>query len=329
MTEAAIAVEPLGAGQESEWEKFLAVADHATLFHDLRFLAYHPPGRFRFHHLVARRAGEIVAALPGGLVEAEGGVWHVSPVGASVGGLALKEGLAAADVLAFVAAFEAHARAQGWAGMEMTLPPALYHVRQSDTLPFALYFHSFRLANRWLCPAVPIGPGIAEQYRGLFRETYANRVRAAHRKGMRVREGGAECLDEFLSVFRDTYGRHGTAATHSETEIADLLRRLPDRIKLVIATLDGAPAAGILLFLLNPRVAYTFYICMSEAHARESGNLAVFAFLIDWLAERGYRWLDLGPSAHAANFNEGVTFFKEGLGAIGHCRDRWRWTAGG
>jgi hypothetical protein len=329
MTEPAIAVAPLGARQESEWEKFLTAADHASLFHDLRFLAYHRPGRFRFHHLVARRAGEIVAALPGALVAAEGGVWHVSPVGASVGGPALKGGLASKDLLALVAAFQAHARAQGWAGMEMTLPPPLYHANPSDTLPFALYFHSFRLANRWLCPAVPISSGAAEQYRGLFRETYANRVRAARAKGMRAGAGGSECLDDFLAVFRDSYGRHGAAATHSEAEIADLLRRLPDRIKLFTATLDGAPAAGILLFLLNPRVAYSFYICMSDALARASGNLVLFAFLIDWLAERGYRWLDLGPSAHAANFNEGVTFFKEGLGAIGHCRDRWRWTADG
>jgi hypothetical protein len=46
---------------------------------------------------------------------------------------------------------------------------------------------------------------------------------------------------------------------------------------------------------------------------------------MDRLAMAGYRYLDLGPSAWDMKFNRGVTFFKEGLGAVGQCRDRWCW----
>jgi len=322
-----VMIAPLDRDEEAQWGRFLETADHATVFHDLRFLAYHPPGRFRFHHLVARRAGEIVALLPGGFASDDERPMFVSPLGGSVGGPALKPDLAAKDILELVASFQNHARVQGWSGIEMTLPPAIYHERASDILGFSLFFRGFRLTNRWLCPMIPLIPGRRDQYRGLFRGTYANRVRANLRRGFSIVDGGVEQLENFLAVFRDTYERHGVSATHAPEEIADLLRRLPERVRLHIALFHGEPVAGLLVFLINPRVAYTFYICMSAAYPRESGNVSAVASLIDWLSERHYRWLDLGPTARASSFNAGVTFFKEGLGAIGQCRDQWRWIA--
>jgi hypothetical protein len=43
------------------------------------------------------------------------------------------------------------------------------------------------------------------------------------------------------------------------------------------------------------------------------------------LAGRGFRYLDLGPSASNTHFNWGVVGFKESLGARAFCRDRWSW----
>jgi len=90
----AITVEPLGA-DEAVWENFLAHAPNGTLFHDLRFLRYHPPDRFHFHHLVFRRNGEPVALLPGGLASNAERPMFSSPLGASIGGLAVNGGLRA------------------------------------------------------------------------------------------------------------------------------------------------------------------------------------------------------------------------------------------
>jgi hypothetical protein len=75
-------------------------------------------------------------------------------------------------------------------------------------------------------------------------------------------------------------------------------------------------------------VAYTFYICTSTAHADAQGSIVAFANLLDWLGDRGFTWLDLGPGASRRKFNDGVMFFKENLGAVGHTRDRWKWMSG-
>jgi hypothetical protein len=138
-------------------------------------------------------------------------------------------------------------------------------------------------------------------------------------------ESGLDVLDDFLEVFGDTFARHGAAATHSPDEISDLLRRFPDRVRIHLAMLDEVPVAGLLVFRLTKAVAYTFYICSSTEHVHEHGAAFVIADLIDRLSDAGFRYIDLGPSANDQKFTKGVTFFKEGLGAVGHCRDRWLW----
>nr|WP_279355911.1 GNAT family N-acetyltransferase [Fundidesulfovibrio agrisoli] len=163
------------------------------------------------------------------------------------------------------------------------------------------------------------------RYEALFRKRQATHVRAARRKGMALVEAGAEGLSHFLEVFEDTYARHGVSATHSPQDIAWLLDRLPHRARLYLAMLDGRCAAGVLVFMLTKSVAYTFYICNSTALAEERGMPFLYAELADLLARRGVRWLDLGPACWDGNFNAGVTFFKESLGCVTHCRDRWSW----
>jgi hypothetical protein len=324
-----LAIQALRPGEEAEWACFLATSYNGTLFHDLNFLAYHPADRFRFQHLMVRRGDTILALVPGGLAGSDSAPIFTSPLGASVGGPVVTPKLSARDHFEVVEALQAYGSAQGWAGIEFTLAPSAYFAPPSDTLAFALFASGFTLCQRWLCHMVPLTSIGADMYRSLFRATAANLVRAGRRKGIAVAEGGSEQLNAFLSVFRDTYNRHGVAATHTPEEIADLLHRLPHRVRLYLAMLGEVPVAGLMVMLLNAHVAYSFYICRSTAHARESGNLLAFAGLIDRLAEKGYRWLDMGPSARLGFIPKGVAFFKEGLGAAGYCRDRWAWTAPG
>ena len=159
----------------------------------------------------------------------------------------------------------------------------------------------------------------------MFELRQASPVRAAKRKGMHAIEIGIDGLEAFLLPFRHTYSRHESPATHTEAEIRDLLVRFPDRIRIHAAMLDDVPVASLLVFRLTPTVAYTFYICRNADYLQENGPAFVIADLMDRLGAAGFKYLDLGPSASDQKFNKGVSFFKEGLGAVGHCRDRWQW----
>lgn len=318
-----VSISVLQPGEELLWADVLAASPNATLFHDLEFLRYHPPGRFRFHHLVARRDGKPVALVPGGLV-GDPPVF-TSPVGASVGGPALAPDLRIGTLLAIIEALQDHAHRAAWRGITLTLAPAVYHPEVADQLGFALFCRGFRLAHRALCQILPLAPGPGSAFEAAFQQRQVTPVRAARRRGVTTVEGGLDCFDAFIGMLDETYQRHGVPPTHSADEIADLIRRLPDRVRITLAIADAMPIAGLLVFHLNRRVATTFYICTSAAHTRENGAATAIAGLMDRLAESGCRYLDLGPSTSDQHVNPGAVFFKEGLGAVGHCRDRWTW----
>jgi hypothetical protein len=276
--------------------------------------------------LVFLRDGEPVALLPGGLVGWNGKTQFCSPVGASVGGFAVKS-LRAELALQLVDALQTYAREQSWGGVQITLPPRYFSFESAELVSFALFCKGFRLEHSWLCPVLPLAPE-KNRFEQLYRSRQGSFVRAARRKGMRAVVTGVEGWDNFVLPFRDTYKRHGVAATHAEEEIRDLLIRMPDRVKIHVALLNHIPAASFLMLALTKDVASSFYICSSNELSNEHGAAFLFAEAIDHLASEGFRYLDLGPSASDMKFNAGVTFFKEGLGAIGHCRELWQWTAG-
>jgi hypothetical protein len=246
-----------------------------------------------------------------------------SPIGASVGGFAVAH-LRTDMALAMVEALQKYAQEQGWGAIRITVPPSYYSFETAELISFALFSRGFRLEHRWLSPVLELRsePNRFEQ---LYRSTQASLVRAARRKGMRTVETGIEGWANFVLPFRDTYARHGVSAIHSEEEIRDLLTRLPDRIRIHAALLGTEPVASLLVFKLTKAVATLFYICTSAVQAKASGAAFAIADTMDRLGSTGLRYLDLGPTASDMKFNAGVTFFKEGLGAVGQCRDRWFW----
>jgi Acetyltransferase (GNAT) domain len=317
------------------YDMFLSQAGNGALFHERAFLAYHPKDRFAFSHLIVRHGNDIVALFPGGCEERNDGVWFRSPLGASFGGPVLKAKTAVKDIRGLLAAVQEYALRKGWRGIELVPPPMIYRSDGSQTLDYGLTLTGFVLSRRFLGYVLPLNGHtggnvmVNDRFAGLFRSRNVTRTRAARRNGVVAEIGGRELFDEFMRVFDDTYTRHRTAPTHIPAELIDLMTRLPDRFRIAIARRDGIPAAGLFLMLMSASVANSFYICSASEPADNQGGLVAFAHAIDSLTDFGFRFLDLGPSSHDdGTLNTGVAFYKEGLGAVGYCRDHWTWTAG-
>jgi hypothetical protein len=318
-----LAVQPHVPENDSEWNTFVEQSPTGCLFQDLIFLGYHPPGRFDFRHLEVRRDGTLVAVLPGGL--SEDNVFR-SPLGASTGGPALAPRLPASEVIEIVQAVQSYACRQGWRGLEITLPPPVTRCEPSQTIEFALHRCGFALVHRWMHLIISLAEASsAERYTQFFNRRRRSYVRANRRRGVKVAEYGIEALPCFLEVFTNTYERHEALPTHTSDEIRELMQRWPQRIRLWLATADDVTIAGVLLFHLNARTAYTFYICDHRAHRDKHGMTTLMAAMIDALADRGIAYLDLGPSASDRHFNNGVVNFKEAIGARPFCRDQYFW----
>jgi hypothetical protein len=321
-----VRISALQESEKAQWNDFLRTSNNGTLFHDLKFLDYHPPGRFHFEHLVARRGRRLVALVPGGIVTSEGESRFVSPLGASFGGLVTAAKLRFGEVSEVVTALQVFAADRRWSALELTTEPWIYQRFPFETIPFVLLRHGFRIARERLTFTIPLqGTAAGNRFERLFRATSANEVRVARRRGVCVLSGGSELLSAFLPLMEETYRRLTAEPTHTPSQLQDLLVRLPDRVRIFLAVLNDEAIAGALVFLLNDVTAYSFYHVMSQRHADANGNKVVFAEMIDRFAASGFRWLDLGPSASLDDSNDSVVFFKEGLGAVGQRRSTWIW----
>jgi hypothetical protein len=315
-------ITPYRPSDAAAWKAFLADSNNGTLFHDLDFLDYHPSGKYDFRHLIASRANGIEALLPGAV--SEDGVF-VSLAGASIGGPVVKTSISAEACLHLVEALQLYCRSVGWRGIEVTLPPPIYHDEPDQKIEFALHRSGFELVHRSMPLLIPLDGEKGDRFQHLFRQRQRSYVRANRRKGVLVCEAGIDGLDSFLALFAETYARLQATPTHSADEIEFLLKRLPERVRIWSAQLGGITVASVLLFVLNRKVCNTFYICDRSSHRELHGVTLVMAEAADRLARCGFRYLDLGPSASSKHFNKGVAHFKESLGARPFCRDSWRW----
>jgi hypothetical protein len=324
MNAESITAQPYKPDQAQEWKTFLNASGNGTLYHDLDFLAYHPADRFKTHHLMFYQGKKLLALLPAAVTD---GKKLESPYGGSVGGFATHPHLSTKSALDLVKALQTYVKDTGLAGTEMRMGPNVYSGEPNDLMSFALMVNGFRLnkcALQYMIPLSKPGEQIPEK---LFSSSKRYDVRTGLKNGLKPRETDASRLPDFIRLLQDTYARLGSKPTHTDKELEDLFRRAPKRMRLFLCSADNTEIAGVLVFMLNDRIASTFYICESSAHAKLCGPSVLVAHIAQTLADEGVQYLDLGPSASESHFNEGVVFFKEGLGAQGFCRDTWTWSA--
>jgi Acetyltransferase (GNAT) domain len=315
-------IRPYRTEDAAAWKAFLQDSNNGTLFHDLDFLSYHPPGKYNFHHLVGFRGPHIEAVIPGAL--SADGVF-VSLAGASIGGPAVKKSLPAEGCMHLVEALQFYCNSARWQGIEIILPPPIYNNEPDQIIEFALHVRGFQLVHRSMSLLIPLDQEKPNHYERVFRERQRRYVRAFRRKGVAVTESDIDGLGEFLELLEETHARLKSQPTHTPAEIRRLFDRVPGHLRIWSAHLDGTVIASMLLFILNRNICVTFYLCDRASHRANHGATVLLAEVIDALGERGYRYLDMGPSASTVHFNHGVVGFKESLGARAFCRDRWRW----
>ena len=71
---------------KEKWDQFVISSSNGTMFHMQKFFDYHTPGKFAFNHLVFLEKNQIVAVLPGSIID---GKLFESPIGASYGSIVI------------------------------------------------------------------------------------------------------------------------------------------------------------------------------------------------------------------------------------------------
>ncbi|NQV16760.1 GNAT family N-acetyltransferase [bacterium] len=301
------------------WEAFVQTANNGTLFHERKFLGYHPSGRFVDHSLILEKNGKIKALFPAVETKAQGINALISHQGSSYGGLVIERDLSFRDSYDYVEALLNHVRKAGFQRIQMTLPPAIYQSRKSNYIDFALIKHGFRYKKRDISSMLTIEESPDKNLK-LFRSTHRTAVRKAIKLGVSIRE--CEEWSDFYKILQKNLKiRHNVIPTHSQEELQKLRALYHERIRLFGAFYNEKLIAGVVNFSVNNDVVLAFYISHNEAFQNLRAVNLLFFEIIKWCHQQAFKYLDFGIFTVNMEPNFGLARFKENFGASGVFRD--------
>lgn len=315
-------LERLKARRDEGWELFLDRSPDGLLFHRLSFLSYHPPARFREHHLRVFRKNHLVGVVSFAEIDESGGLELASPYGASFGGWVASPELDAEGNVELLRLLVDYARSAGARALRIGSRPAPYR-SGGDLAEFALVTCGARITRQEITHIVPL-EGSTDDVRGRLRPSSRRAVRKAEKTGTEVRRGGVADLERFYALLTEDLARKDARPTHTLPELEDLFQRLPDGFHLHLAECDGTLAGGNLLVRCSSRIWLSFYVARVEGAAADRCAHLLMERAVFAAHAHGCTWLDLGTTSIQGVLNPGLCQFKEGFGGIPFQRLTWR-----
>ncbi len=304
------------------WDDFVWSSINGTIFHTLKFLDYHPAGRFDFINLAVMDGDELVGVIPGGR-SLEGGLRVFrSPLGASFGGIVLND-LSLQKVYGVVDALNSWLASQGFLRAELVLPPACYWRRWDESLEFALHATGYGLVSVEATAVVDLTSFDRENLKPAF----LRNLRRSQTSGITVRR--SQDPKDFYGILERNLASKKAKPTHSLDEIGRLMELFPDEIVLHEALFDGKVVGGSLIFRCNETCALAFYICDDSQYRKFRVTDRVLFECVNWLRGLGHRYFDLGTVSMGGDVNWGLVQFKSKLADLTFARKRYATRFGG
>jgi hypothetical protein len=303
---------------QKEWDQYVQSSNNGTIFHERRFLSYHPPSRFLDHSLIFKSKKKIIALLPAIEKKNNNKKYFISHGGASFGGF-VYEDISIRNAFYLVDDFINYAHGKNFNHVIITLPPFTYYQHYNNHLEFALIQSGFRYLKRELTSIVSLNYPVDKITR-LYKPEARTAINKAQKMGVEVRISSD--YDSYFAILENNLIKHNNISpTHSVKEIKKLAKMYPDKIFLFAAFLDDKMIAGIVNFICNQRVVLTFYICDDNSYRQyRPVNLLMYE-VMKWAAEKQINYIDLGTVTVNMVINWGLGKFKETLGARGMFRD--------
>lgn len=297
---------------QERWDEFVLRSNNGTMFHLQKFLDYHSPDKFTFHHLIFLDNEQIVAVLPASL---DNGILE-SPVGASFGSIVTGE-IKFDRAMELVSALLDYGRKNNLKEIRLTAAPLIYEAHPNQNLDFALLWQGFSYETHYISSAVQLDP--TRDIVDRFQATVRNYVRQTHRnRNMRVEIN--DRYDQFYPIIKKNLSKHGVNPTHSYDDLMRLKGLLPKNLKLFMVYHNDTPIGGSLLFLCNENVALCFYNMLLYEFAKYKPIHRVMYEVIKYATEEGFRYVDIGVSQDTSaddpmTPNESLIAFKESFDA--------------
>ena len=305
----------------ARWVEFCARAHGATFLHSRRFLSYHQD-RFDDRSIVIEDDGGWLGVIPAARHPAEHDV-VVSHPGITYGGILHHGRLRGGEMLAALGAAATLWHAAGFSRLQYKAVPYIYQRAPAQEDLYALFRAG---ARRYRCD---LSSCIDLHHRLPVSERRGRARAKALRAGAQITAGNQHMRALWDLLEDNLRRRHRTQPVHTLAEITTLATRFPDRLRVIVALVDGKIEAGILLFLTD-RVAHAQYIASSERGHEVNALDPVLESAIEESRLDGRRYFDFGISTENQGraLNEGLNRFKNEFGAGGVAHEFYEWDLG-
>lgn len=274
---------------KEKWDQFVLESNNGTMFHLQKFFDYHKPGKFNFNHLIFLEKGNIVALLPGSVIN---GTLFESPIGASYGSIVTKD-VKFTKALEIVQTLIEYGKLNGWKEILLTSAPRVYERYPNENLDFAMLWLGFKYDLHYISSAIKLFP--ERDIISRFQQTVRRNIRKTL-KDPDIRVEMNDRYDEFYPILVDNKARHGVKPTHTYEDLLKLKELLPDNLKLFMVYYKDKPIAGSNLFICNEIVTLCFYNMLLYEYEHLKPIHRVMYEVVKWSTENGYQYVDIGVS---------------------------------
>lgn len=256
----------------------------------------------------------LVAGIKNGILK--------SPFSAPFGGFHFsKENLYISEIDRFVDALQSFIVSRRYKGIELIIPPDIYHQTFNTKLVSSLLRHSFR----------PILPEITnwvdlQQFNGSFsqknsREYYRQAVR--NNLSFSLTSDEAE-MEEIYDLIFQNRTKLGRPIFMTLKDILNTGKLWPADFFKVCSS-EQVIVASAIFYRFHPKICYAVFWGDNEAgRPLRAMDYLVFS-LWSYYKNLGFKYVDLGISTEAGSPNEGLLRFKESHEAISSLRYKFIW----
>jgi hypothetical protein len=138
-----------------------------------------------------------------------------------------------------------------------------------------------------------------------------NARQALRRVEVTIGAAGAGAAEAWVRLYENLVDRHGIGGMAAFSPASLAAQLAVPGATIVCARADGE-VAGMVLFYEQDDVVYYHLGAYSEAGYDARASFAIFARALEYFAERGLAWLDLGAGAGLSGADDGLTRFKRG-----------------
>lgn len=301
------------------WDNFVKNSDNGTMFHERKFLSYHPADRFEDFSGVVLKDDKLFSVFPATIREREGKKILISHQGSSYGGFVYNSDFNFKDAHDVVEALVKYAKKLKCDAIQLTIPPMIYLSKYSNYLDFALYRNGFEYLKREVSSVVQLDTE-KDQILNTFRSEARTAVKKSQKEGIEIVE--TERFDQYYEILKNNLRmRHNVNPTHSLEELLKLKLMYPTKIRLFGAFLGEKLIAGVCNFSANDKVVLAFYISHNEEYQKYRPVNLLFYEIMKRYHEEGFKFLDFGIFTVNMDPNWGLGRFKENFGSRGIFRD--------